>query len=331
MATVYHRDQPGAPALTYSGAVTAQGQYNAFKEILKAALVSGYGSTPPAGWELIYEADNSLVLRTGTHSGYVCFRRESSLSVVTVWLASTYSGVDANGAIIGLGVRSGTAASSSVPHRFSVRALAGYSASSTWAMVADAGTFVLSPSPSSAASPVEVTGNVGAAYEATHIIYCGDDSAGDLICVGGTNTSAVNIATSYSGFSGAGFTCLKSPGTGLLVGDGAIAVYIPGTFNTQLTESAFEYPAGTVLPEVNLSPLYWLADSTVRRFRGLAVEPALVMAYNSHASQALGGPPLTTRTMNTLLDLGDGHAYLVGRSYWRSSITAFLTTNPEFW
>lgn len=331
MATAYHRDQPGAPALTYSNAITGQAQYNAFKEILKAALVSGYGSTPPAGWELIYEADNTLILRTGTHSGYVCFRRENTLSVVTVWLALTFSGVDADGKIIGLGVRSGTAASSAAPQRFSVRALAAYSASTTWALVADAGSFVMSPSPSTNPSPLEVTGNVGAAYEPSHTIYCGDDSAGDLICVGGTNIASISISASYTGFSGSGFTCLKYPETGLVVGDSSIVVSVPGAFSTNLPESVYDYPAGTVLPEVNLAPLYWLAGSAVRRLRGMAVESALVLTYNSHASQALGGPTLNTRTMNTLLDLGDGHAYFVGRSYWRNAITAFLTTNPEFW
>jgi len=331
MATVYHRDQPGAPALTYSASVTGQAQYNAFKEILKATLVSGYESTPPAGWELIYEADNSLILRNGTRSGYVCFRRENTISIVTVWLALTFSGVDSDGKIIGHGVRSGTASASSLPHRLAMRALVGYSASTTWAMVADAGTFVLSLSPSSSATPVEVNGQVGAAYEPSHTLYCGDDSAGDMICMGGANISSINIASSYSGFGSAGFTCLKFPGTGLTVGENSIVVSTPGAFNAQIHESVYDFPTGTVLPEVNLSPLYWLADSAVRRLRGIAVDPILAMTFNSQASQALGGPPLTTRTMNTVLDLGDGHAYLVGRSYWRSAVTAFLTTNPEFW
>lgn len=331
MATAYHRDQPGAPALTYASAATSQAQYDAFKEILKAALVSGYGSIPAAGWELIYEADNSLILRTGTHSGYVCFQRESTMSVVTVWLASTYSGVDSAGKIIGLGVRSGTAASSAIPQRFSVRGLVSYPASTSWALVADAGTFVVSLSAAPSSAPVEVTGLAGAAYEASCTIYCGDDSAGDLICVGGTNTTSNNIATAYARFSGAGFSCLKSPGTGLLVGDSSIVVFVPGAVDGTLPESMYAYPDGVVLPEVNLSPLYWLADSAVRRLRGLAVDPALLMVYNSQAAQALGGPPLTTRSMNTLLDLGDGHAYFVGRSYGRYAITALLTTNPEFW
>jgi hypothetical protein len=68
-----------------------------------------------------------------------------------------------------------------------------------------------------------------------------------------------------------------------------------------------------------------------RKLKGLAVDPRLLHEYTSTVSQALGGPALTTRTMNTVLDLGDGHDYLVGRAYYYYAISVLLTTNPEFW
>lgn len=67
MARIYHRDQAGAPELTYS--TSAQDGFNAFKAILKACLVNGYGAVPAAGWELINEGTGFLVLRNGFQSG----------------------------------------------------------------------------------------------------------------------------------------------------------------------------------------------------------------------------------------------------------------------
>lgn len=326
MARVYHRDQVGAPALTYNTALTARTHYDALKMILKACLVYGYGTTPPAGWELIYEAADSLILRTGTHSGYVCFLRNSDGYAVEVWLAATYEGVDARGKIIGAGARSGVSASSAVPQRFPVSSLAYHTASTTWVLVADEGTVVMSLCGHTGATPIEVTSaSVGNQYYANFTLYCGDDSAGDLICIGGTNTTS---NTPFTSFSSSGFTALKYPDSGLLVDTGAISVVTPGLF----TGPAF-YPnlGGVVFPAAHLQPMSWLSNGVSRLLRGIAVDARVSHAHNSHVSQALGGPPLTTRTMNTLLDLGDGHGYLVGRSYPGYSISMLLTANPEFW
>jgi|GEM_PF-774891 len=332
MARVYHRDQAGAPALTYSTATTVV-QFEAFKAILKAALVDGYGSVPAAGWELIYESTTSLILRPGTHSGYVCFVSESSApTVVTVWLAATFEGVDASGKIIGDGVRSGVAANSSAPQRYSVRALVYNQASTTWAIVADESAFVLSPSGIGSTTAQGVTGSAGYAYDAVAPLYCGDDSAGDLICVGGSNTASFTANLNLAGFGSSGFTALQFPDTGLLVDTASITVSMPGTrvASTGYTQYG-ELLAGSVLPDVALAPLIWVSSGVARKLKGLAVDPRLLHEYTSTVSQALGGPALTTRTMNTVLDLGDGHDYLVGRAYYYHAISVLLTTNPEFW
>lgn len=326
MARIYHRDQAGAPELTYSTNITARTHYDALKMILKACLVYGYGTTPPAGWELIYEAADSLILRTGTHSGYVCFLRNSDGRAVEVWLAATYEGVDAEGKIIGAGARSGVSAFSALPQRFPVATLAYHTASTTWALVADEGTVVMSLCGSNSTTPIEVTSTSGGnQIYANFTLYCGDDSAGDLICIGGVNITSAALAVS---FSSAGFTALKYPDSGLLVDTEAISVVTPGLF----TNPGF-YPnlGGVVFPAAHLQPMSWLSNGVSRLLRGIAVDARVSHAHNSHVSQALGGPPLTTRTMNTLLDLGDGHGYLVGRSYPGYSISMLLTTNPGFW
>ncbi|WP_312957337.1 hypothetical protein [Stutzerimonas nitrititolerans] len=331
MARAYHRDQPGAPALTYTPAPTSQAHFDAFKTILIAALVSGYGELPAAGWELVFESPSSLVLRNGTRSGYVCFQRSTTVEVVvTVWLAETFSGVDAEGKIIGDGVRSGTAANSAEPQRFTVRSLAAYSSSSTWALVADEGGFVLSMSGDASSTAGVIEGSYGYQYQANGALYCGDDSAGDFICVGGVNTTAVGVSNGVAGFGAGGFTALKYPDSGLLVDTSAIDVAMPGT-RAAVAAVYNSHPAGVILPTAHLAPLSWVANQTVRDLRGCAVDHRLTAVYNSPASQALGGPALTSRSMNTVLDLGDGHAYFVARSYFVSAITMLLTDNPEFW
>lgn len=330
MARFYHRDQTGAPALTYNSTSTSADHFVAFKTILKAALVYGYGAVPPAGWSLVYESTTSLILRPGSQSGYVCFVRESSLTVVTVWLSATFSGVDATGRIIGDGVRSGAAANSAAPQRFSVRALATYAATTTWAIVADESAFVFSPSAGGSAVQ-EVTGSQGNAYEAVSLLYCGDDSAGALICVGGSNVTSASNVTQLAGFGSSGFTALKFPGTGLLVDTASIAIVMPGCQANNNADAYNEWRAGIIFPEVALTPLVWVSSGVVRKLKGLAVDSRLLYVYNSQFSQALGGPVLTTRNMNNVLSLGDGHEYMVGRSYWMSAISALLTTNQEFW
>ncbi|MBZ9667449.1 hypothetical protein H3221_022165 [Pseudomonas sp. LMG 31766] len=331
MARVYHRDQAGAPTLTYFPTNTAQAHFDAFRTVLKACLVSGYGAIPAAGWELVHDAANSLVLRNGSHSGYVCFQRDSSgLTAITVWLAATFTGVDADGKIMGDGVRSGTAANSAVPQRISVRGFVSYSASSTWSLVADSKSFCFSPSPSSSSTTGELIGNQGQSYEGNNLLYCGEDSAGDFVCIGGLNLATASVSSATSYFNSDGFTALKYPDTGLLVDAAAISVSMPGcAFGNVALFSAF--PAGVVFPDVRLSAPVWVANGVVRTLRGLAFDPRMLYAFNSLASQALGGPALTTRNLNTVLSLGDGHSYLVGRAFGYNAVTMLLTDNPEFW
>lgn len=329
MARMYHRDQPGAPVLPYQSG-TNSNHFEAFKTILKACLVSGYGAVPAAGWELISEAANHLILRPGTKSGYVCFTRESSQVVLTVWLAATYTGVTAAGKITGSGVRSGTDANSGVPQRLTVRSLAAQEGSTSWGVVADAGTFVISLSGSDNGAPLDLSANASNQYMANNVVYCGDDSAGDLICMGGWNTTTTGATGAYSFFKSSGFTALKYPNTGLLIDTGAISMTAPGTVSATSGADYNEFPKGIVLPEAVFSEILWQSTGVVRKLRGVVVEPRLISAYSPAASIALGGPEVTSRTICVPFQL-DGHNYMVGRVHSVVNIQPFLTDNPEFW
>src|SRR5690554_2789612 len=106
MAYFYHREQPGSPELTFNSGTTSVAHWNSFVSVLKGCLIYGFGDQPPAGWELIAEASNYLVMRAGSHSGYVCLSWSSS--VVTISVAETFSGV-VGGLIEGDGAKSGVA------------------------------------------------------------------------------------------------------------------------------------------------------------------------------------------------------------------------------
>lgn len=92
MATVYHRDDAGAPTFAFSTDRSNIAHFTALKTILKACLVFGYGGRPAAGWELIAEGARYIVLRNGPASGYVCLTSVSEY--VTVHLAATFTGMN---------------------------------------------------------------------------------------------------------------------------------------------------------------------------------------------------------------------------------------------
>jgi hypothetical protein len=325
MARIYHRDQPGAPTVPFNASASSSDHFNALKIILKACLVDGYGALPAAGWSLAYESTNTLILRTGSNSGYFCIRNTSgSGAQADVWLAQTFEGVDGNGIIIGAGRRSGLAINSSVPQKLVLTAAFSFSAATTWAILADAATAIVVLSASVAGSATEIINtSAGNQAYANYHFYIGDDSFGDLVCFGGTNTTG----TPFPNFSSLGCTILKFPDTGLLV-DSASAVVDTfslwgPTFHNSLN--------GALFPTLELQHVTWHCNGVIRKLRGVAQDFRLVGAWASHASQAIGGPSLTTRTVSTPIDIGDGHSYLIGLAHSTRAMTNILTTNPVFW
>lgn len=323
MATVYHRDQAGAPALTYSTTRDAPAHFTSLKTILKSCLVEGYGAYPAAGWELIAEGGSHLVLRNGTQTGYVGL--SFSAGVVTVHVSETFTGVT-GGILQGDGQKSGTAAGNSVPHRLGIQWLASASSASTWMLVADERTFSVTCITNVAADPwVPV---VGAGAALNFLLYAGEDSAGNFIVIGGSNTTATASPSQSNGFSAAGFTALRDPSTGLLVDVASLAVVTHGLTDTARLESVARTPPG-----LDLVRPYWHGGGAWGGYlRGLVMPGMLAVYLPGVIADSLGftGGQFNSRTANTPLSLGDGWQYFVP-VYSPRSTALLMTDAPEYW
>lgn len=323
MATAYHRDQPGAPALVYSTAANNIAHFTAFKTVLKACLVTGYGALPAAGWLLINEGTNFIVLRTGSLSGYVCLTWVSG-AVVRVYLAETYTGMSGD-VMVGDGLKSGNADGVSLPQTLPAFYLAYDSGNTNWTVVADSKTFVLVMAGNFSNSELD-----GALSYRAISLYAGEDSAGALIALGGsatTSTSGSSVPGYFSSFNG--FTALKDPATGLLVGGAAINVSIPVLARNVAISPSLQ----TVkLAGAQLVKAVWSGNSILSgALRGVSVVADLTNVTSaSQGAQCLGRTTaMKIRDANAPIDLGDGHVYLVGVAHLASFF--LLTDNPAFW
>ena len=323
MATVYHRDDSGAPTFEFSTNVTGIAHFTALKTILKACLVSGYGSKAAAGWVLIAEGERHLVLRNGSASGYVCFTSVAGTSHVTIYLASTFTGM-AGDVMTGAGLKTGTGANgSSFQHRLWIPVLAWASASTTWYVLADEKTFYFQGGGGSFLFEFS-TSDIGA----MNPLYVGEDSQGNFIAVGGQNTDS---SQPFAYFGPEGMTVLRDPATGLLVGAGSITTFMPGV-RLSLNSSALatlEYVVA--LPDAPLCHVRWGASVMAGRLRGQALCPQIALHYPSPGARCLGHVgALNSRNLNTPIPLGGAHTYLMGVAY-AGSATRIVTNNPEFW
>ncbi|RMH85228.1 hypothetical protein EA796_06885 [Pseudomonas sp. AOB-7] len=322
MPTVYHRDQPGAPVPTYFTSQNHNAQFQAFKVVVKGCLVSGYTGKPAAGWELIAEGTNYLVLRNGSHTGFVCFTWVTG-GVVRIYLAETYTGMSGD-VMTGDGLKSGLSVDNANPHMFPLGFFAFSDALTGWVIIADERTFILA-----SASTNNAPGSLdnGLANANVRTIYIGEDSAGTFVACGGDLTGSTS---SYvPGFGDCGFTTLKNPQTGLLVGSGSIAVYTPGLPDLSFNPVAPNVP----IAEVSLSRAPWLlAAFHAGYLRGIALCPQLVFyTYARIVGRAMGLTfDLSCRTLNTPIPLGDAYSYFVRVTNWQQAFF-FLTDNPDFW
>lgn len=321
MARYYHRDQPGSPELTYGSSSSLD--WLAFVRVLKSCLVHGYGAQAPAGWELMEEGANYLVLRNGSRSGYLCFYENSR--VVTISIAETFAGVS-GGVIQGDGSKSGVGSGSAVPQRLSIYRFAYSSEGSSWYLLGDERSFVLATSAPGGGSSQELAGATGYGYSMS-FSYFGEDSEGNFISVGGYNTAATSVTSIGSNWPG-GFTALRDPQTGLLVDSGSISYGIPGCHAGSFNSSEL----GPVLPSAHLVPLAWTSGNAVSRLRGVLIDPRILFSHCSHGAQMLGYTgPLMSREAHTPIDLGDNNIYVVAPRYRGDGSLLLATDNPEFW
>lgn len=322
MVTVYRKDDPAAPALTY-GTLIAN-MYPQFKTVIKACLVNGYAGKPAAGWSLVAEGSTYLVLRNGTASGYVCFSGSLTTNRIDIYLSETYTGMSGN-VPTGAGVKSGTAASNAAPQGIRITHIA-YSNTGTcsWAMVADEKTFVLNFSDGAGQTfAVTLAGSIGGG--SCPLLYVGEDSGGNFIAVGGLN-SAVSNTNPDNYFSATGFTSLRNPSTGLLVDSGSLAV------QANVRDIQASITLGISIPNVWLSRVFWVGGGVYGgSLRGVA-EPAGISAfYHASAAAAMGfSGTYNSRTAHTPIALGDAYTYILTAKFTASSLL-LLTDRPEFW
>lgn len=325
MATVYHRDQPGAPTFAFSTSGSNIAHFAALKTILKACLVSGYGSKPAAGWSLIAEGDRYLVLCNGTSSGYVCFTSTVGTSYFTIYLAATFTGMSGD-VMTGAGLKTGTdVAGSANQHRMFLSVLANSSSNCTWYLVADDKTFYFQGS-----GGFGLFEYAASDYGAPNPLYVGEDSDGNFLAMGGQNT---NSSQPRNFFGPEGVTVLRDPATGLLVDAGSVVVVAPGLRLTTSTSGVASLKGEHIVPllEAPLCPVRWGTTVLAGRLRGQALSPLVAMYFPSPAAQSLGHVgPLNSRNANTPLPLGGASTYFVGIAY-DGSPTRIVTDNLEFW
>lgn len=334
MATVYKHDDPGVPVVSYTSSGTSIISFTSLCTILKAVLVTGYGMKPAAGWDLLYESTTFLVLRNGTQSGVLILEAVPTGGLATVWLAANYTGL-INDRPTGDGIKSGVAANNSAPQRISTSTSFRAQAFTSWAMVADERSFILNFGGYSNATEY----NVGSsAHESSSIpLYVGEDFSGNFISVGGTNSASATTSASNScaTFGHGGFTSLKHPATGLLIGGSAVVAWMGlGRTRAEVSPSRITPSPIPLSSEVSLAKVPWFADGVQGgTLRGVCVVPEFLELLPSHFATALGRPSAVITSNTTAhipVDLGDSYQYFIGLQDQRS-FARLVTDNPEFW
>lgn len=323
MATAYKKGDAGAPALTYNTAQNTIANFVAFKSILKACLVYGYGSKAGAGWELIAEGTQYLVLRNATHSGYVCFSWLGNYTV-TVYLSETYTGVTGN-VMTGDGLKTGLASGVTLPQKLSLLYLIYSDAFSAWYLVADGKSFIFGAAGSNSDASLDTAFASG-----LKPLYVGEDSQGNFISVGGSGSQTDSTgSTNY--FRASSMSVLKDPATGLLIDSAAFSPVIPVL--PEHTSTTWKSALTLMLEEVTLCRMAWGkagASGIAGYLRGVALPAELASVSLPNAIVSLGGAGTTFSKLNVPLDFGDGYTYLPGAAY-PAAPTFLVTENPGFW
>jgi hypothetical protein len=318
MATVYHRDQADAP--TYAFGASSQLGFDALKLILKACLVVGYTGKAAAGWTLVAEGGQYIVLRNGSKTGYVCFSLVNTANYyVDVYVAATFAGV-VNNIITGDGVKSGAATGNTVPQRFHVYFLVNMSTASSWYLVADAKSFMFSGIGFQNNNIWNATND----YDARSL-YVGETTKGYFIAVGGTNSASA--PTSF--FSSNGSTFLRNPETGLLVDAGALSIDTPSLAIGGNSAIATTVPVA----EAAFVPCDIYGGGVFAGYlRGVVLCPSTMFRTVNAAAGSFGlSAGIAPRSLNTSLNLGDGNSWFVGASCTSFQSRFLVTNKPEFW
>ncbi|MGE6790896.1 hypothetical protein ACQKFS_02585 [Pseudomonas guineae] len=320
MATHYSKNDPGLPfTLVTGGGLTG---FQNLKKILLACLVTGYGAKVAAGWSLEAEGPAYVVLANGPKSGYLCFTFQGA---VQVYLAKTFTGMAGN-FMTGEGLKSGTAANNLAPQCLGFYWVFSNLPSNTWTVVADAKSFVFAANGFHSGNTLIDNAN---SYSAA-TFFCGEDSVGNFLSVGGNNMTGPSETGALDQFDQRGMTCLNNPNTGLLVGaSGSLSVAVPSMFG--YTPARFTFC--TIPEEVELARVYWGIPGGLSAgyLRGVA-NPGMGAVGCGAIHTAYGRPGLLTGDAHLPFDLGDTYTYIVpAMSQNAGSSLRVLTDNPRFW
>ncbi|MGF0337998.1 hypothetical protein [Ectopseudomonas toyotomiensis] len=324
MATLYQYSDAGAPALTYTTTVGGLAHFTAFKTVLKACLVSGYSGKDAAGWELIAEGASHLVLRPGSHSGYVCFTFGSN--TVTIYLAATFLGMNGD-VIAGDGLKTGLSAGNSPPQRIGIMWFVRSVSIGAWRVVADDRTMVFVGTGYSQGYDMETGGLAG---QFIIPLYVGEDSRGNFISIGGANSTS--DANNFSnGFNPTGMTVLKDPDTGLLVDANAFSPWVPQISSTRYQE---RISAVGGVETLSMIPIGWAKSGSALSagfLRGLAQPAELLLLRLSAANAIMGGGAGNNLTGYRSIPLTEGsYRYFHVGSHIDTQLV-LASDNPEFW
>lgn len=314
MAVHYRWNDDGSPGRTLAG-----NQIDRLKTILKACLVTGYGTKPGAGWSMVHEHASGFSLTNASRTGI--------LNIVVgplTWYFHVYaleSVTDSSGAIlVGENLRSGdyypaSGSDSGNRHGLYVDYLLGANLGTlNWCIVADGESFVLSMQ----CGRTDQYGRLSL-YAGRCISDQGLSGASEFVVLGGGYGTKTSANQGYPFTSG--YTQLRNPMTGLL-GNSLVRGY---PFGLDITQKGALTGA---LPKY-LSPQQARVNAEngfPGRLRGVLYDD-LLFRYNYQASLRALGLPEVIDSCGQMVTV-DGLPLAVGDGYYG---TYFLTTAPEYW
>lgn len=349
MPRVYSSKDAGLPAF-YMTSVGSVQRFNNYKLILKACLVTGYGARLAAGWTLVDEGDQYLVLRNASgnyvtiSSGY--YQNSSSLSyhgTFRVYLHATYTGINSSGVPQGQGVVSGTSGAATLPVYFGSDAFY-WNANTRWVMLADDRTFIFIQAPI-AATASSVSGTQIDNQGSIGTLYVGDDLGGNHIAVGGFRGTTPNSAQLNLYFDRLAFTTLRNPVSGLLVDTTGISAFLESSYesaavyNTHTGVTQLSYLANSpisVMPSIEMGLVRWVAAGQPQPgLRGIRRDHLMARNYSNLTRRqiegALTGSDYTGDTILNLTPLVEGSLYLPLLAHVGGRGAFIVTDNPVCW
>ena len=349
MPHCYSSKDAGLPAF-YISTVASLQRFNNYKLVFKACLVNGYGARLAAGWTLVDEGDQYLVLRNASgnyvtiSSGY--YQNSSNLGyhgTFRVYLHSTYTGINSSGVPQGQGVVSGTSGAATLPVYFGSDVFY-WNGNTRWVMLADERTFVFMQAPfTSTASGV--SGTQIDALNGNGTLYVGDDLGGNHIAVGGNRIATPNTTQPALYFDRLAFTTLRNPVSGLLVDTAGINALLESAYEssaaytTHTTNSQIAYLSNSpisVMTSIEMGLVRWVAAGQPQPgLRGVRRDHLMARNYSNLTRRqiegALTSSDYTGDTILNLAPLVDGSLYLPLIAHTGGRGAFIVTDNPAYW